>query len=137
MDRPPVWSSSSTEPLQRIRAAGDAMLRAGGTLVAGHSAHVFHGVAKYDLGGFIDDYAVDPSLRNDLGLLFIVTLDGHGPRHLEALPLKLEFGHTQFAEGDDAAWMRRRFHEACRALGTDIGEDAGRLTIECERTCTP
>ena len=48
------------------------MRAAGATLVAGHSAHVFHGVADrviYDLGDFIDDYATDPALRNDLGLL--------------------------------------------------------------------
>jgi poly-gamma-glutamate synthesis protein (capsule biosynthesis protein) len=135
----PHWGPNmTTEPLPRIRAAADAMLRAGATLVAGHSAHVFHGVAKrvlYDLGGFIDDYAVDPVLRNDLGLLFIVTLDEQGPRRLEALPLKLDFGHTRLADGDDAAWIRRRFREACHALGTDVGEDAGRLTIEWKRTC--
>ena len=61
----------------------------GATLVAGHSAHVPHGVAGrvlYDLGDFLDDYRVDPRLRNDLGLLFLVTLDGRGPVRLEALP---------------------------------------------------
>jgi len=45
---------------------------AGATLVAGHSAHVFHGIADrvlYDLGDFVDDSAADPYLRNDLGLL--------------------------------------------------------------------
>ena len=37
------------------------------TLVAGHSAHIFHGVARsvlFDLGDFLDDYAVDRELRN-------------------------------------------------------------------------
>lgn len=67
---------------------------------AGHSAHVFHGVEPgilYDLGDFIDDYAVDPRLRNDLGLLFLVTFDEHGPRRVEAIPLKLEFCYTRLA----------------------------------------
>jgi hypothetical protein len=54
---------------------------------------VFHGVqgrVLFDLGGFIDDYAVDPVLRNDLGLLWLVTLDEGGPLALEAVPLSLD-----------------------------------------------
>jgi poly-gamma-glutamate capsule biosynthesis protein CapA/YwtB (metallophosphatase superfamily) len=42
---------------------GRSLVQAGATLVAGHSAHVFHGVRDhvlYDLGDFVDDYAIDP-----------------------------------------------------------------------------
>jgi len=98
--------------------------------VAGHSAHVFHGVAPgilYDLGDFLDDYAVDPVLRNDLGLLFVVELDHEGAIQLEAVPLELEFCHTRLAEGDGAAWIRDRFGEACRQLGTEVTEKRERL----------
>jgi poly-gamma-glutamate synthesis protein (capsule biosynthesis protein) len=91
-----------------------------------------HGVAGpvlYDLGDFLDDYRVDLRLRNDLGLLFLVTLDGHGPVRLEALPLKLEYCHTRLASGEDAAWMRRRFRSACAALDTTVDEEADRLAV--------
>jgi hypothetical protein len=91
-----------------------------------------HGVAGpvlYDLGDFLDDYRVDPVLRNDLGLLFLVTLDARGPVRLEALPLKLEYCHTRLAAGDDVDWMRRRFRAACADLGTELEEAAGRLII--------
>jgi poly-gamma-glutamate synthesis protein (capsule biosynthesis protein) len=129
----PHWGPNMTaEPVRHVRAAAEDLVRAGATLVAGHSAHVFHGVAGrvlYDLGDFLDDYAVDPGLRNDLGLLFLVTLDERGPIELEAVPLKLDFCHTRVAEGEDAVWIRRRFAEACRALGTDVGERDGRLTV--------
>jgi hypothetical protein len=104
----------------------------GATLVAGHSAHVFHGVAGrvlYDLGDFLDDYAVDPVLRNDLGLLFLVTMDERGPARLEAVPLALDYCRTRLADGADAAWVRRRFRAACAALGTDVTEHAGRLVV--------
>jgi hypothetical protein len=87
-----------------------------------------HGVAGpvlYDLG----DYRVDPRLRNDLGLLFLVTLDGRGPVRLEVLPLKLEYCHTRLASGEDAAWMRRRFGSACAALDTTVDEEADRLAV--------
>ncbi len=129
----PHWGPNMTaEPVRHVRAAAEELVRAGATLVAGHSAHVVQGVAGrvlYDLGDFLDDYAVDPGLRNDLGMLFLVTLDEHGPIGLEAVPLKLDFCYTRFAEGEDAAWIRGRFGEACRALGTAVGERDGRLTV--------
>jgi poly-gamma-glutamate capsule biosynthesis protein CapA/YwtB (metallophosphatase superfamily) len=129
----PHWGPNMTsEPVDHVRRAAAALADAGATLVAGHSAHLPHGVAGpvlYDLGDFLDDYRVDPRLRNDLGLLFLVTLDTRGPVRLEALPLKLDFCHTRLATGTDAAWMRRRFRSACAALGTTVDEEADRLTI--------
>jgi poly-gamma-glutamate synthesis protein (capsule biosynthesis protein) len=110
-----------------VHRAATALIDAGATLVAGHSAHVFHGVAPrvlYDLGDFLDDYRVDGKLRNDLGLLFLVDLAGDA---LEAIPLKLEFAYTRLAEGEDAAWIRRRFVQACAKLGTDVRDEDGRL----------
>jgi poly-gamma-glutamate capsule biosynthesis protein CapA/YwtB (metallophosphatase superfamily) len=129
----PHWGPNmTTRPVRHVRHAAAMLVEAGATLVAGHSAHVPHGVAGpvlYDLGDFLDDYRVDPRLRNDLGLLFLVTLDARGPIRLEALPLKLEYCHTRLAAGQDAAWMRRRFRTACAALGTTVEETADRLTI--------
>ena len=129
----PHWGPNMTSaPVGHVRRAATALVDAGASLVAGHSAHLPHGVAGrvlYDLGDFLDDYRVDPRLRNDLGLLFLVTLDGHGPVRLAAFPLKLDFCHTRLATGTDAAWMRRRFRSACAALGTTVDEEADRLTI--------
>jgi poly-gamma-glutamate capsule biosynthesis protein CapA/YwtB (metallophosphatase superfamily) len=129
----PHWGPNmTTAPVRHVRRAAAALLDAGATLIAGTSAHVPHGVAGrvlYDLGDFLDDYRVDPRLRNDLGLLFLVTLDGRGPLRLEALPLKLEYCHTRLATGKDAAWMRHRFRTACATLGTTVEEEAGRLLI--------
>jgi poly-gamma-glutamate capsule biosynthesis protein CapA/YwtB (metallophosphatase superfamily) len=129
----PHWGPNmATEPVEHVRAAADRLAAAGATLVAGHSAHVFQGVAGrvlFDLGDFLDDYRVDPNLRNDLGLLWLVDLDRAGPRRLEAVPVKLDYCFTGLASGDDAAWIRRRFREACRRLGTDATEDGGRLVV--------
>jgi poly-gamma-glutamate capsule biosynthesis protein CapA/YwtB (metallophosphatase superfamily) len=129
----PHWGPNmTTAPVGYVRRAAGALIDAGATLVAGHSAHVPHGVGGrvlYDLGDFLDDYLVDPRLRNDLGLLFLVTLDASGPLRLEALPLKLDFCHTRLAAGEDAAWMRRRFRSACAALDTWVEEAADRLVV--------
>ena len=126
----PHWGPNmNPEPLPYVREAAAALLDGGATLVAGHSAHVFQGVAQrvlYDLGDFLDDYRVDPRLRNDLGLLFLVDLPGD---RIEAVPLKLEFTRTRLADGNDAAWIRRRFAAACEALGTDVDVENGRLVL--------
>jgi len=124
----PHWGwNMAAEPMAHVRAVAHTLLGAGATLVAGHSAHVFHGIAPhvlYDLGDFLDDYRVDRVLRNDLGLLFLVDL---ASSRLEAIPLKLEFAHTRFADGEDAAWIRRRFAHTCAAFGTAVTEEDGRL----------
>jgi poly-gamma-glutamate capsule biosynthesis protein CapA/YwtB (metallophosphatase superfamily) len=129
----PHWGPNMVRaPVRRVRAAAAALVEAGATLVAGHSAHVFHGVAGrvlYDLGDFLDDYSVDRRLRNDLGLLWLVDLEAGGPRRLELLPLKLDYCYTRPATGEDAAWVRHRFRAACAALGTEVAEEGGRLVI--------
>jgi poly-gamma-glutamate capsule biosynthesis protein CapA/YwtB (metallophosphatase superfamily) len=129
----PHWGPNMTPaPVRHVRRAATELVHAGATLVAGHSAHVPHGVAGpvlYDLGDFLDDYRIDPRLRNDLSLLFLVSLDRRGPIRLEALPLKLEYCHTRLAAGEDVAWMRHRFRDACAALGTTLEDDADRLVI--------
>jgi Bacterial capsule synthesis protein PGA_cap len=129
----PHWGPNMrAEPVPDVRRAADALVTAGATLVAGHSAHVFHGVegrVLFDLGDFLDDYAVDSVLRNDLVLLWLVTLDPDGSRRIEGLPLKLDYCRTRTATGDDAAWIGRRLREACTALGTEVSVEDGVLVI--------
>jgi poly-gamma-glutamate capsule biosynthesis protein CapA/YwtB (metallophosphatase superfamily) len=129
----PHWGPNMVaEPRPMVRDAAAALVAAGATLVAGHSAHVFQGVdgrVLFDLGDFVDDYAVDAHLRNDLGLLFLVTVDARGPERIEALPLKLEYCHTRLATRDEAAWIAHRFRTVCSALGSDVVEEDGRLVV--------
>ena len=127
------WGPNMVDaPPAHVRRAADELVEAGATLVAGHSAHVFHGVGGrvlYDLGDFLDDYAVDPGLRNDIGLLFLVDLEVDGPRRLEAVPLSLDFCHTRLARAADADWARERFCSACAELGTDARVEDDRLVV--------
>ncbi len=130
----PHWGPNMvSEPVPHVTRAAAELLEAGATLVAGHSAHVFHGVAGrvlFDLGDFIDDYTVDPRLRNDLGLLFLVDIDRRGPRRVEGVPLALDYCHTRLAREAEATWVRDRFHAACAALGTPTREEADRVVAE-------
>ncbi len=123
----------TTEPPAYVRSAAEDLVTAGAGVVAGHSAHVFHGVRPpvlFDLGDFVDDYATDPILRNDLGLLWLVTLEGSRLTRIEAAPLKLDYCYTGLASGEDAAWIERRFRKACFALGSEVSVAAGRLVVE-------
>jgi poly-gamma-glutamate synthesis protein (capsule biosynthesis protein) len=130
----PHWGPNmAASPSPGIRRAAAAFRAAGATLVAGHSAHVFQGVddgVLYDLGDFLDDYAIDAELRNDLGLLFLVDLEQDRPVRVEAVPLKLDFCHTSLAVGDDAAWIGQRFTAACKQLGSVVRAKRDRLILE-------
>jgi len=68
------------------------------------------------LDDFIDDYALDPALRN-LSLLYLVTVNERGPQRIEAVPLKLQYAHTRLADSSERAWIRDRFTSACAAFG--------------------
>jgi poly-gamma-glutamate capsule biosynthesis protein CapA/YwtB (metallophosphatase superfamily) len=129
----PHWGPNmSPAPLPHVRAAARRLGDLGATLVAGTSAHIFQGVEAdvlYDLGDFIDDYVVDPKLRNDHGLLFLVDLEPGGLRRIEVVPIRLEYAYTRLARGEEADWIRQRFRMACAELGTEAREEQRRLSI--------
>jgi len=134
----PHWGPNMRDsPLPYVRRAAAHLVGAGATLVAGHSAHVFQGVqlpVLFDLGDFVDDYAVHPVLRNDLGLFWLVTLEPSGPTRVEAVPLRLEFCHTRLADAAERNWIRRRLTDACAGFGTAVEETPhGRLRIAAKR----
>jgi poly-gamma-glutamate capsule biosynthesis protein CapA/YwtB (metallophosphatase superfamily) len=132
----PHWGPNmTTSPARWQRRAAASLHAAGADLVAGHSAHVFHGAGwnggptLFDLGDVLDDYMVDPELRNNLGVLAIWR-----PRsdpELELVGLRLEYCYTRLAEGADADWIAARLSRACRELGTSVTRSAEqRFTIE-------
>jgi poly-gamma-glutamate capsule biosynthesis protein CapA/YwtB (metallophosphatase superfamily) len=106
------------------RRAAERMLAAGATMVAGHSAHVFHGVGwadgaplLFDLGDAVDDYAIDSTLRNDLGVLALWR-PGDSSAPLELIGLRLDYCRTELARGRDAEWIAARLARACESLGS-------------------
>jgi poly-gamma-glutamate capsule biosynthesis protein CapA/YwtB (metallophosphatase superfamily) len=131
----PHWGPNMTAAsIVRVRRAAAALVAAGATFVAGHSAHVFHGAAPpvlFDMGDFLDDYAVDPLLRNDLGLLWLVELDREGPRRIRMLPLALDDCFTRAASAAETDWILHRLETLCAPFGTAV-ETSGE-TIELVR----
>jgi poly-gamma-glutamate capsule biosynthesis protein CapA/YwtB (metallophosphatase superfamily) len=123
----PHWGPNmTTEPASWQRRAAAELQEAGADLVAGHSAHVFHGAGwgrrgplLYDLGDALDDYAVDPRLRNDLGVLAIWR-PADPEVELELVGLDLGYCRTRLAAGHDAEWIAQRLAQACEPLGTRV-----------------
>jgi len=131
----PHWGPNmSASPARWQRRAASSLRAAGADLVAGHSAHVFHGVGwnggpvLFDLGDVLDDYMVDPKLRNDLGVFAIWR--PRAEQLLELVGLRLEYCHTRLAEGAEADWIAARLKQAGRELGTAVTRTAEqRFTI--------
>jgi poly-gamma-glutamate capsule biosynthesis protein CapA/YwtB (metallophosphatase superfamily) len=123
----PHWGFNMTsEPTPWQREAAGALQDAGADLVAGHSAHVFHGVGwtargplAFDLGDALDDYRVDAEQRNDLGVMALWR-PRDADRELELIGLALDFCHTRLAEGAEAEWIAARLERACAKLGTAV-----------------
>jgi poly-gamma-glutamate capsule biosynthesis protein CapA/YwtB (metallophosphatase superfamily) len=135
----PHWGPNMrAAPVPHVRRAAAALEAAGATLVAGHSAHVPQGPSGrtlFDLGDFIDDYAVDQRLRNDLGVLWLVTLDATGPRRVEGVPLRLELAHTRLANREESMLLLSLLEERCAAVGSSVRRQDDRLIFDLsERT---
>jgi poly-gamma-glutamate synthesis protein (capsule biosynthesis protein) len=132
----PHWGPNMrAQPVEHVRRAAAALERAGATLIAGHSAHVPQGTADrtlFDLGDFIDDYAVDPQLRNDLGLLWLVTLDAGGPGRVEGVPVRLEFAYTRAATDVEALLLLALLEERCAAVGSAVRREGDRFVFESD-----
>ncbi len=130
----PHWGPNMrSDPLPYVRRAAAALEDAGATLIAGHSAHVPQGPSGrtlFDLGDFLDDYAVDPRLRNDLGLLWLVTFEASGPRRVEGVPLRLEFAHTRVADRHETALLHSLLRERCTAVGSSVRRQGERFVFE-------
>jgi poly-gamma-glutamate capsule biosynthesis protein CapA/YwtB (metallophosphatase superfamily) len=130
----PHWGPNmSPAPARWQTERAHELLAAGADAVAGHSAHVFHGIeltprgpVLYDLGDALDDYAIDPALRNDLGVLAQWRPAGR----LELVGLHLDFCRTELAAGADADWIAARLERACGELGSSVRRlDEARFAI--------
>ncbi len=117
-----------TEPPPHFQAFARRLVDGGAVdLFWGHSAHVFQGVEPrrgglilYDTGDFLDDYAVDPWLRNDWSFIFQVDLAERRIARLTLIPVVLTLAQVNLAEGAVAAEICARMQAAAARLGTRL-----------------
>jgi poly-gamma-glutamate capsule biosynthesis protein CapA/YwtB (metallophosphatase superfamily) len=124
-------------PPARFRAFAQWAVEQGVDILHGHSAHIFQGIGVhrgrpilFDTGDALDDYAVDPVLRNDQSLVFVVEIDESGPRALTMIPIRLRYAEVGLAKGSDLEAIRARMVERSAELGTRVESSNDRLRVE-------
>lgn len=122
------WGPNMRErPSESFRQFARAVMDEGADLFWGHSAHVLQGIEiyrgkpiLYDTGDFIDDYAVDLRLRNDLGALFRVVIEAGRVASIEIRPVKISGRQVNKAAGAEREWVGSRLSRLSAELGTHI-----------------
>ncbi len=124
-------------PPPHFRAFARALVESGADIFHGHSSHVFQGIEVYrgkpilyDCGEFVDDYAVDPVLRNDWGLLYRLHLESERIREVELLPLAIDNCQVNLATGPDRDGIAQRIDMLSSEMGTSVQREGLRLWVQ-------
>lgn len=119
-----------SKPSQHFITFAHALIDCGVDIIHGHSAHIFQGIEiykerliMYDTGDFVDDYAIDPILRNDQSLFFEVTIDKYGPRSVKLTPLLIKNMQVNKATKNESLIIMQKIQMLSRAFGTIISDD--------------
>lgn len=125
-------------PPPLFQAYAQGVIESGADIVWGHSAHVVQGVEMYagrlilyDTGDFIDDYAVDRELRNDLSAIFLVRAAPPVIEEVEMVPVRIDRCRVMLAEGADGEVILERITELSAELGTRVERSARGGVIRC------
>ena len=135
------WGPNMRErPTEDFRAFARAIIDAGADVFWGHSAHLVQAVELwhekpiiFDTGDFVDDYAVDPDLRNDLSALFLLKTRPPVIDRIDLIPVAIGGRQVNRAQGADLDWFSQRFTVLSAELGTDVHAANGVLTIALDK----
>ncbi len=130
------WGPNMKErPSQAFINAAQKMINAGADIIHGHSAHIFQGIEKYngklilyDTGDFVDDYRVDPKLRNDRSFIFLVNSIKSDLKSAELIPIKIDTMQANLATEPDKSLMIKRMRMLSQELDTKISRQ-GSITF--------
>jgi len=132
------WGANFVErPTPDFRHFAQRVIELGADVYYGHSAHLCQGIEihrgkpiLYDTGDFIDDYAVDPELRNDRSCLFKLMFEKGRLRRIELIPVTLDVAQVALARGEDFEAIAARMERLCAELGTQLERQTDRLVYE-------
>jgi poly-gamma-glutamate synthesis protein (capsule biosynthesis protein) len=133
------WGANMVErPSPEFKEFAHAVMDAGADVFHGHSAHLFQGSEIwrgkpiiYDAGDFVDDYAVDPVLRNDRGLIFRLLVEEGKVKYLELLPVFISHCEVNLVTGAHRDAIIQRMSSLSAEMGTIVRSTDDRLWIEC------
>lgn len=134
------WGPNMVEyPPRSFQKFARGLIDAGADVFFGHSSHVFQGVEAYqgklilyDTGDFVDDYAVDSVLRNNMSFIFKVSVDQSGPRQLELIPVLIngqEFCQVNLAHGSKASQIMGLMQKRSKPFETEFEAEEESLIL--------
>lgn len=122
-------------PSQEFINFAHQMIDAGVDIIQGHSAHVFQGIEiyknkliMYDTGDLVDDYRIDPILRNDHSFFYLVTVDKKGIQQVKLIPTVISNYQVNASIGKTYKNIINRIQKLSKPFGTKISND-GLITI--------
>lgn len=123
------------EPDKHFIDFAHAMIDQGADVIHGHSAHNFQGIEVYndrlilyDTGDFVDDYAVDPILKNDHSFFFKVTASKQRLEKLELIPVLISNYQVNLATDQNYKWSIKRMQYLSAKFGTKVS-DTGEMFL--------
>ncbi len=130
------WGPNMQErPSSHFIAFAHQLIEMGVDIIHGHSAHIFQGVEVYkgklilyDTGDFVDDYYVDPVLRNDRSFFFMIEVDKQGLRTLRLIPVIISHFQVNRAIAKDEEEMIDRMQVLSKELHTSLTIEKGVFT---------
>ncbi|KAB1188362.1 MULTISPECIES: CapA family protein [Haloferax] len=135
------WGPNMREyPPRSFRRFAHWVVEQGVDIFHGHSAHVFQGVELYDdslilydTGDFVDDYAVDPVLRNDRSFLFEVEVTSSGRvRSLRMIPTEIADCAVYSAFPTVASWCRDQMRTRSSQFETQFEVEDEALVVRVD-----
>ena len=117
------------EPERDFIDFAHAMIAHGADIIHGHSAHNFQGIEVYnhklifyDTGDFVDDYRVDPVLKNDHSFFFKVEASKQRIEKLVLIPVLISNDQVNLAIGEDYKWCIQRMQYLSAKFGTKVSD---------------
>lgn len=131
------WGPNMREqPSAKFVHFAHALIDRGVDIFHGHSAHIVQrverykqGLILYDTGDFIDDYAVDPQLRNDLSFLYVIDVAPDHELKLELVPVKISNFQVNLAQGQEKEGCLRRQRALCASAVYEVLESTSELRL--------
>jgi hypothetical protein len=131
-------------PTPAFRDFARRVIETGADVFWGHSAHVVQGIEVwqgkpilYSTGDFVDDYSVDPELRNDLSGLFLLRAWPPALAWIGVIPVTISRCQVNRAREAERDWFSERFTALCAELGTDVLVAGEALTVPVTATPWP
>lgn len=123
-------------PSEQFRTFAHQLIDTGVDVIHGHSAHIFQGVEVYqgklilyDTGDFIDDYAVDPILRNDRSFFFLIDVSKKGILALRLIPTLISNFQVQRTQGTDAQEALQLMQNLSQEFHTSLQVEQNELVL--------